>query len=45
MGTNYAVVVLGLREDAQISGYTETVDEQEIFDIANGRGVDEIEEV
>ena len=45
IGEKYAVVVLGLREDAQISGYTETVNEQEIVDIAKGRGVDEIEEV
>jgi hypothetical protein len=44
MGKKYAVVVLGLRETAQISGYTETVDFQRIFDIAN-RNVDEIEEV
>lgn len=45
VGRKYAVVVLALREDAGISGYTETVDFQRIFDIANGRGVDEIEEV
>lgn len=45
IGQKYAVVAMGLREDAQISGYTETVDFQRIFDIANGRGVDEIEEV
>lgn len=44
MGKKYAVVVLGLRETAQISGYTETVDEQRIADIANRR-IDEIEEV
>ena len=45
IGQKHAVVVDGLREDAQISGYTETVDFQRIFDIANNRGVDEIEEV
>lgn len=44
IGKKYAVVVLALREDAQISGYTETVDEQRIVDIANRR-IDEIEEV
>lgn len=44
IGQKYAVVEMGLREDAQISGYTETVDFQRIFDIAN-RNVDEIEEV
>lgn len=45
IGKRYAEVEMGLREDAQISGYTETVDFQKIFDIANGRGIDEIEEV
>lgn len=44
LGRKYAVVVLDLRETAQISGYTETVDEQRIADIANRR-LDEIEEV
>lgn len=44
VGRKYAVVVSELRETAQISGYTETVDQQRIFDIAN-RNVDEIEEV
>lgn len=44
IGQKYAVVSMELRETAQISGYTETVDAQKIFDIAN-RGTDEIEEV
>ena len=44
IGQKYAVVEMGLREDAQISGYTETVDFQKIVDLAN-RDVDEIEEV
>ncbi len=44
IGQKYAVVVSALREDAQISGYTETVNQQRIFDIANHR-IDEIEEV
>lgn len=44
IGQRYAVVPMALREAAQISGYTETVNEQEIFNIAN-RGVDEIDEV
>ena len=44
IGKRYAVVSMELREAAQISGYTETVDPQKIYDIAN-RGVDEIEEV
>lgn len=43
IGQKYAVVPMELREDAQISGYTETVEYQEIFDKANR--VDEIEEV
>lgn len=44
IGKRYAVVSMELREAAQISGYTETVAPQKIYDIAN-RGVDEIEEV
>lgn len=44
IGQKYAVVPMELREDAGISGYTETVDFQKVFNIAN-RGVDEIEEV
>lgn len=44
VGKKYAVVALPLREDAQISGYTKTVNEQRIADIANRR-IDEIEEV
>ena len=44
IGQKYAVVEMGLREDAQISGYTETVDFQKIVDITN-RDIDEIEEV
>lgn len=44
IGQKYAVVEMGLREDAQISGYTETVDFQKIVDLAN-RDVDEIEEM
>lgn len=45
IGKRYAEVEMELREAAQISGYTETVDFQKIVDIANGRGVDDIEEV
>ena len=44
VGKKYAVVVLDLRETAQISGYKETVDEQKIVDIVKRR-IDEIEEV
>lgn len=44
VGQKYAVVEMGLREDAQISGYTETVDFQRIVDLAD-RDIDEIEEV
>ena len=44
VGRDYAVVDSPKREAAQISGYTETVDQQSIFDIARG-DVDEIEEV
>ena len=45
VGTQHTVVHTALREKAQNAGYTEEVDEQQIFDLANGRGTDEIEEV
>ena len=48
IGTKYAVVHTDNREKAYISGYTEVVGEQEIFDKANGikrDHIDEIEEV
>lgn len=44
VGRDYAVVDTPEREAAQISGYTETVDQQSIYNIARG-DVDEIEEV
>ena len=44
VGRDYAVVDVPKREAAQISGYTETVDQMSILDIAKG-DVDEIEEV
>lgn len=44
VGRDYAVVELSKREAAQVSGYTERVDQQKIFDIAKGE-VDNIEEV
>ena len=45
IGKKHAVVHNILREKAQNAGYTEEIDEQKIFDLANGRGTDEIEEV
>lgn len=45
VGEKHAVVHTQLREKAQNAGYTEEVDEQKIFDMANGRGEDNIEEV
>lgn len=47
VGQKHVVVEMGLREDAQISGYTEVVDFQKIVGLADGRvrDVDEIEEV
>ena len=55
IGTKYAVVHTLLREEAQNAGYTEEVNEQKIFDLANGikrdepaaeedQDIDEIEE-
>lgn len=48
VGKKYAVVHTENREDAQIAGYTEVVDEQKVFDKAKGitrKSYDEIEEV
>lgn len=47
IGKKYAVVHTQNREKAGIGGYSEVVDEQRIFDIANGRteGTDTIKEV
>lgn len=45
VGKKHAVVHMQLREDAQNAGYSEEIGEQKIFDLANGRDVDEIEEV
>lgn len=45
IGDNFAVVHTQDKENAYISGYNQVVDEQKIFDLANGRGTDEIEEV
>ena len=45
IGNKHTVVHTALREKAQNAGYAEEVDEQKIFDLANGRGTDEIEEV
>ena len=44
IGQKYALVEMGLREDAANGGYTETVDFQRIVDLAD-RDIDEIEEV
>ena len=43
IGRKYAVVHFDDRENAYISGYTEVVDEQQVFDKANH--IDEIKEV
>lgn len=43
IGKKYAVVHFDDRENAYISGYTEVVDEQQVFDKANH--IDEIKEV
>ena len=45
VGNKHTVVHTALREKAQNAGYAEEVDEQKIFDLANGRGTDDIEEV
>lgn len=48
VGKRYTVIHTRNRENAYVSGYTEVVDEQKIFDIANGRqsdSIDEIEEI
>ena len=45
IGKKHAVVHQYIRESAHNAGYTQEVDEQKIFDLANGRGTDEIEEV
>lgn len=47
IGQKHVVVEMGLREDAQISGYSEVVDFQKIVDLAGrrSRDIDEIEEV
>lgn len=48
IGTQHTVVHNAIREKAQNAGYTEEVDEQKIFDLANGinrEDTDEIEEV
>lgn len=46
IGAKYAVVRNENRENAYISGYTEVVGKQEVFDKANKRDhIDEIEEV
>lgn len=45
VGEKHAVVHTALREKAYNAGYTEEIDQQKIFDLANGRGTDEIEEV
>jgi hypothetical protein len=45
VGNNHAVVHTDYVEDAYNAGYTEEVNKQKIFDLANGRGTDEIEEV
>ena len=45
VGDKHAVVHTSIREKAQNAGYTEEINEQEIFNKANGRGTDEIEEV
>lgn len=45
IGEKHAVVHTDFVEDAYNAGYAEEVDRQKIFDLAKGRGADEIEEV
>lgn len=48
VGRKHTVIRSENRENAYVAGYKETVNEQAIFDIANGRkadGIDTIEEV
>ena len=45
IGNKHTVVHTDYIEDAYNAGYTEEVGKQKIFDLANGRGTDEIEEV
>ena len=45
IGTKYAVVHTILREEAQNAGYTEEVNEQKIFDLANCIKRDETVEI
>lgn len=49
VGKNYVVVKQPLREKAHNAGYTQEIDEQKIFDLANDikrdEDIDEIEEV
>ena len=50
IGKNHAVVIQDLREKAHNAGYTQEIDEQKIFDLANGinredEDTDEIEEI
>ena len=45
LGTKYAVVRSEIREEAQNAGYTEEVNEQKIFDLANGIKRDETVEI
>lgn len=45
IGTKHAVVKNDLREDAHNAGYTQVVDEQKIFDLANGIKRDETDEI
>lgn len=44
-GKKHTVVVQTLREKAQNAGYTEEVDEQKIFDLANGIKRDETDDI
>lgn len=45
IGAKHAVVIGELREDAHNAGYTQEVDEQKIFDLANGIKRDEADEI
>lgn len=45
VGKKHTVVHTGIREKAQNAGYTEEVDEQKIFDLANGIKRDEADEI
>lgn len=45
VGKKHTVVIQPLREKAHNAGYTQIVNEQKIFDLAHGRGDEDIDEI